>query len=167
MSIQKFLLLYFISFFFIKPMTTFTKHRTNFRLAKNFDRTLGSDETVQFFRSVHTWPSNLVEYKLLSEVLPSVHAQSYLTKSKMAPSSSVTTHPCDRAFTVQKNLDGYGVHIAIVKYCSNIAKPCCAKSRRWKSSRATSPIVRQSEFTAVSKFFLFFHFLFGRFGETA
>ena len=167
MSIQKFLLLYLISFLFIKPMATLTKHWTNFRLAKNFDRTLRSHETVQYFRSVHTWPSNLVKYKPLRGFTICPCAESYLTKSKIAPSSLVTKYPRNRAFTVQKNLDGYGVHIALVKYCSNIAKPCCAKSRRCKSSRATSPIVRQSKFTAVSKFFLFFHFLFGRFEETA
>ena len=50
---------------------------TNFRPVKKFDQTLCSHGTVQYFRAVHTEPTNQVEFDVfLSEVLPSVHAQS-------------------------------------------------------------------------------------------
>ena len=40
---------------------TFTRHRTNFRLAKKFEQTLRSHGTVQYFRSVYTELANQVE----------------------------------------------------------------------------------------------------------
>ena len=41
---------------------TFTRHRTNFRLAEKFVQTLRSHGTVQYFRSVYTELANQVEF---------------------------------------------------------------------------------------------------------
>ena len=75
---------------------TFTQQRTNFSHGEKFDQALRSHRTVQFIRSVHTEPTNQVEFHLFTDngftICP--WAQRYFSTSKMAFSNYV--------FAVQK-----------------------------------------------------------------
>lgn len=93
----------------------------NFRLAENF-----ADTSFTPNRSIFSLCSHVtVEPGWISTFLRGFTicpcAESYLGKSKMAPSGRVTTHPCNRAFTVHIAYT-LRVHIAPVKFSSKQVK---------------------------------------------
>ena len=119
--------------------TEFIRHRTNFRPAEKFDRTLCSHGTVQSFRAVHTEPTNQVEFNffcqqfyhlstcraLLQQIQTGLSQLSYHASMQLrlcgTKFQTVMAFTPGRSNFSYKNLDGYRVYIASVKFSPVLA----------------------------------------------
>ena len=107
--------------------TEFIRHRTNFRPTEKFDRTFCSHGTVQYFRAVHTEPTNQVDFIFFVRgftICPC--AERYYSKSKLASPSLVTTHPCNRVFAIRNFRRLWRSHLAGQSFSTTFRRLWCS-----------------------------------------
>ena len=106
--------------------TEFIRHRRNFRPTEKFDRTFCSHGTVQYFRAVHTEPTNQVDFiffcqrfyhlpmrrALLQQIQTSVSQPSY--HASMQPRLCYTKFQTVMAFTPGRSKFQYNIQTVMV-----------------------------------------------------